>query len=97
MTQPRLDAASRLVLQVFLRKLTFLLLIAAGLTLAAPQRLSLALTLLQAQAMLGGAMSIAIGLTRHERIGAPSLTSWDEAIAFSGVGLLAHFGAQLLA
>ena len=92
-----LDPASQALLQVFLRKLTFLLLFAAVFTLAQPQRLALACMLLQAQAVLSGAMSIAVGLSLRQRFDAPSLTYWDEAVAFSGIGLLAHFATRMFA
>ena len=42
-------------------------------------------------------MSIALALSLHQRPEGPSLTYWDEAIAFSGLGILGHIGAQLLA
>jgi hypothetical protein len=93
----RLDPASQLLLQVFLRKLTFLILMAAGFSMAAPQRLPLVCMLLQAQCLFSGAISIGFGLSARQRFDAPTLTYWDEAVAFSGIGLLAHFGARMLA
>jgi hypothetical protein len=93
----RFDPASQLLLQVFVRKLTFLLMIAAGLSLAAPQKLALACMLLQAQCLFSGAMSIGFGLSARQRFDAATLTYWDEAVAFSGVGLLAHFGTRMFA
>lgn len=97
MTDGRLDPASQALVQVFLRKLMFLLLIAVAFTLIEPQRFALACTLLQAQAVFSGAMSIAIGLSARQRFAAPSLTHWDEAVAFSGIGLLAHIGTRVFA
>jgi len=93
----RLDPASQRVLHDFACKLAFILLIAAGFALADPRRLALVCTLLEMQSAISAAMSIALALSLHQRPEGPSLTHWDEAIAFSGIGILGHIGAQLLA
>lgn len=93
----RLDPASHALLQIFLRKLMFLLLIAVGFSWVVPQGIALACLLLQAQAVISGAMSIALGLSARQAFQGPSLTYWDEALAFSAIGLLAHIGARALA
>lgn len=92
----RFDPLSQQQLLLFFRKLTFLLLIAIGFSLAAPQKLALVCTLLEAQCLISGAMSMTLGALARQRFDAASLTYWDEALAFSGVGLLAHVGARLL-
>lgn len=93
--ESRLDPASRQLLQIFLRKVMFLLLIAVGFSLLAPA--ALACTLLQAQAVISGAMSIALGIAARHRVDGPSLTYWDEAMAFTAIGLLGHIGTHAFA
>lgn len=92
----RFDPASRQMLQGFSRKAMFLLLIAAGISLADPQRLALACALLQAQCLMCVAMSVAIAMSLRQSFDAPALTYWDEAVAFCGIGLLCHIAARLL-
>jgi len=95
--ESRLDPASQALLQIFLRKVMFLLLIAVVFACVAPRGIPLACTLLQAQAVIGGAMSIALGLAARQRVDGPSLTYWDEAMAFSAIGILAHIGTRAFA
>ena len=62
-----------------------------------PRHLYFGCTLLQAQAVVSGAISMVLGLAAHHRFNGDTLTYWDEALAFSGIGLLAHAGAALFA
>ena len=75
----------------------FLLLIAVAFTLIEPQRCLRSLARCCRRSVFSGAMSIAIGLSARQRFAAPSLTHWDEAVAFSGIGLLAHIGTRVFA
>jgi len=97
MITPRLDPLSQLLLHVFYRKLAFLLMMAGSISLLDPRHLYLGCMLLQAQALVSGAISIGLGLIARHRFNGDTLTYWDEAVAFSGVGLLAHAGAGLFA
>lgn len=90
------DPVSRQMLQGFARKAMFLLLVAAGISLADPRRLGLACALLQAQCLMCIAMSVAIALSLRQRFDAPALTYWDEAVAFCGIGMLCHIAAPLI-
>jgi hypothetical protein len=95
MITSHLDPLSQLLLQVFYRKLLFLLMMAGSISLLDPRHLSLGCTMLQAQALVSGGISMLLGLAAHHRFDGGTLTYWDEAVAFSGIGLLAHFGAGL--
>ena len=97
MIASRFDPLSQLLLQVFLRKLVFLLMMAGSISLLDPRHLYLGCMLLQAQALISAAISVTLGLAAHHRFSAATLTYWDEAVAFSGLGFLAHAGARLFA
>jgi hypothetical protein len=45
---------------------------------------------------LGGIFAMLSALLRHEKSGGPTLNSWDEAIAFSGLAALMHAVSHLL-
>lgn len=90
------DPVSRRMLQGFSRKAMFLLLIAAAIALADPQRLALAGSLLQAQCLMCVGMSVAIAMSLRQGFAAPSLTYWDEAVAFCGLGMLCHIATRLI-
>jgi hypothetical protein len=92
----RFDPASQRVLHNFACKLGFILLIAAGIALADIRQLPLVCTLLEVQCAISTAMSVALALSLQQRLEGPSLTYWDEAMAFSSVGILGHIGAYLL-
>ncbi|HEY1506803.1 MAG TPA: hypothetical protein VGF92_21045 [Stellaceae bacterium] len=97
MITSRLDPLSQLLLQLFYRKLLFLLMMAGSLSLLDPRHLYLGCMLLQAQALVSSAISMAFGLAARHRFNGETLTYWDEALAFTGIGLLGHFGAGLFA
>ena len=97
MITSRLDPLSQLLLQVFYRKLLFLLMMAGSLSLLDPRHLYLGCMLLQAQALVSGGISMLLGMAAHHRFSGGTLTYWDEALAFTGIGLLAHLGASLFA
>jgi hypothetical protein len=97
MISSRFDPLSQLLLQVFYRKLLFLLMMAGSISLLDPRHLYLGCMLLQAQAVVSGTISMCMGLAARHRFNGDTLTYWDEALAFSGIGLLAHFGTGLFA
>lgn len=53
-------------------------------------RLVLVGALLQTQCLVAGTLSIAIAILLRQRFDAPTLTRWDEAVAFAGIGMLGH-------
>ncbi len=70
---------------------------AGSLSLLDPRHLYLGCMLLQAQALISSAISVTLGCAARHRFNAATLTYWDEAVAFSGIGFLAHAGARLFA
>lgn len=91
------DPVSQSVLRDFALKLAFIVIIAGPFALLEIHRPALTCILLQTQCILSCAMSVAAAMTSRQPPNAPSLTYWDEAASFSGIAVLAHIGAGLLA
>jgi hypothetical protein len=91
----RLDAASQELLQRFFRKLVLFLVFATTVSFVQIHSLALAGGILQLQCVLGAGMSISIAVYLRQRLDAATLTYWDEALAFSGIGMLSHIAMTL--
>lgn len=93
----RLDVRSREVLRAFIRWFAF----CGALTLVAAVHnawtLSQIRTTIEALFLFCALLRVVVAILEQENPRAPSLTHWDEAIAFNGLALLVHAMKRLTA
>jgi hypothetical protein len=93
----RLDSRSRAILNGFARRLC----LAVGMVLmfSVIQRwpYQYALGLFQLMCMAAAACAMGLALLRRETVKAPTLTLWDEGLAFNALSLLMHVLAGQMA
>ena len=92
----QLDPASRLILRGFGRKATLIVLIAAAVSLADPQRAAPFWLVVEIQCLVGCAISTGLARWLRQPLNSSALTFWDEAAALSGLGCLGHLGSHLV-
>ena len=86
----RFDAASQDVLRQFFRKVVLFSVFATMASVPQTQHLAMIGRLLQMQCLVAGGFSILIATLLRQRFDAETLTYWDEAVAFAGLGMLSH-------
>jgi predicted membrane chloride channel (bestrophin family) len=91
----RLDVISQELLHRFLRKMMLFVAFATFVSIVQTHGLALTGALLQTQCLVGGGFSILVAVLLHQRVDAATLTYWDEAVAFSGVGMLSHIATTI--
>lgn len=92
----RLDGVSRTLLERFFQKVTLFVAFATFVSVLRTHGLGLAGVLLQTQCLVGAGLSIMIAVYCRQHINSPTLTHWDEAIAFSGIGMLSHIATSTI-
>ena len=92
----QLDGFSRELLQRFFRKVTLFAAFATFVSVLQTHGLSMTGALLQTQCLVGGGFSVMVAIYFRQRIDAATLTYWDEAVAFSGVGMLSHITTTMI-
>jgi len=91
----RLDTASQLLVQRFFRKIVLFATFAAVFSLPGTRGLPALGAVLQMQFFFAGGCSLLVATILRQRFAAERLTYWDEAVAFSGLAALCHFGARV--
>jgi predicted membrane chloride channel (bestrophin family) len=91
----RFDTVSQELLQRFLRKMMLFAAFATFVSVVQTHGLALTGALLQTQCLVGGGFSIIVAVLLRQRFDAVTLTYWDEAVAFSGVGMLSHIATTI--
>jgi hypothetical protein len=91
----RFDTVSQELLQRFLRKMMLFAAFATFVSIVQTHGLALTGPLLQTQCLVGGGFSVLVAVLLRQRIDAITLTYWDEAVAFSGVGMLSHIATMI--
>jgi len=91
----RFDPLSQQMLQRFARKVVVLTSFAAILTFAMAQEMALIGAMLQMQCFIGSAVSMLVATLMRQPFDSDTITYWDEAVAFSGLGLLGHIAWRL--
>ncbi len=89
------DTASQGMLQRFARKVALFAAFAVIVSLLQPRGLVMVGVLLQMQCMVGSGLSVLSATFLRQPFAAESLTYWDEALAFSGLGMLSHIVTRL--
>lgn len=89
------DAVSRGLVQRFFRKVMIFAAFAAFVAVLEPHGLVLMFSLLHTEFWFGGGMSIGAATFLRQRFAAPTLTYWDEAVAFIGIGTVSHMATAL--
>ena len=92
----RFDVVSQQLLQRFFGKVMLFGAFSICLSILQTRGLSLAGALLQTQCLVGGGFSILFAILSRQRFDATTLTYWDEAVAFSGVGMMSHIATSVL-
>lgn len=86
----RFDDTSQGVLRQFFRKVTLFAVFATMASLPQVYQLAMIGRLLQVQCLVAGGFSIFLATLLRQKFDAPTLTYWDEALAFAGIGMLSH-------
>ncbi len=68
---------------------------AAFVSVLQPHGLALLFRLLHTEYWFAGGMSVGMATFLHQRFGEPTLTYWDEAVAFFGIGTVSHIALAL--
>lgn len=92
----RFDAVSQVLLQRFFSKVMLFVAFAIFVSILQSHGLTLTGTLLQTQCLVAGGFSIIAAILSHQRFDAATLTYWDEAVAFSGIGMLSHIATTAI-
>jgi hypothetical protein len=92
----RFDAVSRELVQRFFKKVVLFAAFATVVSILQPHGLVLMCRLIQTQCWFAGGMSVGFAIFLHQRFGEPTLTYWDEGVAFAGIGTLSHFATSLM-
>jgi hypothetical protein len=92
----RFDVVSQALLQRFLSKVMLFAGFAIFVSVLRTHGLTLAGALLQTQCLVAGGLAIIVAILSHQRIDAATLTYWDEAVAFSGIGMLSHIATTAI-
>jgi hypothetical protein len=92
----RFDTVSQTLLQRFFGKVMLFAAFAIFVSVLQTHGLALTGALLRTQCLVGGGFSIIIAILSQQRIDAATLTHWDEAVAFSGIGMLSHLAATAI-
>jgi hypothetical protein len=90
----RFDVVSQALLQRFFSKVMLFAAFAILVSILRTNGLTLTGALLQTQCLVAGGFSIIVAIFSHQRIDAATLTYWDEAVAFSGIGMLSHIATS---
>ena len=91
----RFDAASQQMLRRCARKVVALGTFAVMLSILLTHGPALVGALLQMQSMIGSGISMLVAIFLRQRFDSSTLTYWDEAVAFSGVGMMSHIATRL--
>lgn len=92
----RFDIVSQALLQRFFGKVMLFAAFAMFVSVLQTHGLALTGALLQTECLVGGGFSIILAICLHQRVDAATLTRWDEAVAFSGVGVLSHIATKVI-
>jgi hypothetical protein len=92
----RFDIVSQALLQRFFSKVMLFVGFALFVSILQTHGLALAGALLQTECLVAGGFSIVLALGFHHRIDAATLTQWDEAVAFLGLGMLSHIATIVI-
>lgn len=90
------DTQSQELLRRFFYKVALFIAFATACSMPNTHRLLLVGTLLQTQCLVAGGLSIAMAILLRQRFNAATLTRWDEAVAFSGVGMLGYIATGIV-
>jgi hypothetical protein len=92
----RFDIVSQTLLQRFFSKVMLFAAFAILVSILRTNGLTLTGALLQTQCLIAGGFSIIIAILSQQRIDVATLTYWDEAVAFSGIGMLSHIATTAI-
>lgn len=90
------DSISWVLLQGFVRKVVLFAAFAAFISVLQTNGLAMTGIVLQKECLVGGGFSIILAIIARQRFDAETLTYWDEAVAFSGVGMMGHIATSLI-
>jgi hypothetical protein len=92
----RFDTISQALLHRFFSKVMLFAAFAIVASILRTNGLMLAGAMLQTQCLVAGSFSVIVAILSHQRFGAATLTYWDEAVAFSGIGMLSHIATTAI-